>query len=248
PSSPGIEMACRLMVHPDHAYQEASARFLYDAKDPVAVPYLIEALQSDDYGVIRESALALGNIGDPRAEPHLLELVARYDNDETYSDDRLDDAYPIIRASAFTALCLLNSASARKKILESVFYDRDKAIQQRAIRYLIMEYPEEAMSYLEELMVVQPDTIFELISTAPEASIPHLKELVKHEDIEIALLAKKYLEEADQKRAENVKLLIESMHNIVSMPEKAIPYLERLLEHPEMEVATLAREYLNELR
>ena len=151
PDPLSIEMACQLLVHSDSSYDEDSARFLYDAKDPVAVPYLIEALKSDDYGVVREAALALGNIGDSRAEPHLLEIVEMYDNDEVYSDDRIDDAYPIIRYNTFIALCLLNTPAAQDKILQSIYYDRDRDIQERAIRHLVSEMPIEAVPYLEEL-------------------------------------------------------------------------------------------------
>ncbi len=249
PSSQGIKLACQLMIHSNRSYQEDSARFLYEARDPVAVPYLIEGLNSDDYGVVRESALALGNIGDDRAEPYLVELITKYDNNATYSEDRLDDVYPIIRASAFTALCLLNSVGARKKILESIFIDRDKSIQQRAIRHLIMEMPDEAMPYMEELITTQPDTISHLVSSAPGSSITFLEKLLEHEDSEIALLAKKYLGEAKQRQQELIELTIISMNNIVSsMPQEAIPYLERLSVHPDKEIAALARKYLRDMR
>ena len=236
PDPLSIEMACQLLVHSDSSYDEDSARFLYDAKDPVAVPYLIEALKSDDYGVVREAALALGNIGDSRAEPHLLEIVEMYDNDEVYSDDRIDDAYPIIRYNTFIALCLLNTPTSNEKIIESVFGDRDKGIQQQALRHLIIVKPDVAMPYIEELMITQPETISSLVSRVPGASIPYFEKLLEHEDLKIVLLAKKYLGRA-------------TVYNLVnSKPQEATTILESLSEHPDREVAVFAREYLNELQ
>ena len=142
-----------MLVKTDNLYKEGSARLLGDIKDPVAVPYLIEALKSEDYSVVSESALSLGAIGDARAEPYLLEIVDRYNNDKIYyDDDPNDDMYPIIRSNVFNALCLLNTSEARQKILQSLFHDRDKGIQLRAIRYLVAEMPTEATPYLEELV------------------------------------------------------------------------------------------------
>ena len=147
----GIELACQLLQHSRSTLKEDCARYLYGAKDPIAIPYLVEALKSHDYGIVREAALALGNIGDPKAEPYLLDLVDKYDNDEIYSEDRIDNAYLIIRSSAFNALCLLNTLGAQRKILETLFYDRDISFQERAIRHLVSEMPEQATPYLEQL-------------------------------------------------------------------------------------------------
>jgi len=174
PDPLSIEMACLLLVHPDSSYHEDSARFLYDAKMPIAVPYLIKALKSDDYGIVREAALALGNIGDPRAEPHLLEIVEMYDTDEVYSDDRIDDAYPIIRYNTFIALCLLNTPAAQGKILQSIYYDRDRGIQERAIRYLVSEMPTEAVPYLEELSNQDDESISSMVKKYLKDLKPHL--------------------------------------------------------------------------
>jgi HEAT repeat protein len=249
PNSLGIELACQLMIHEDHSYQEDSARFLYEAKDPVAVPFLIEGLNSHDYGVVRESALALGNIGDLRAESYLLELVTKYDSEEAYSEGRLDDAFPIIRASAFTALCLLNSTAANEKIIESVFGDRDNGIQQRALRHLIIDKPDVAMPYIEELMITQPETISHLIDSNPDATIPYWEVLAKSEDPDLALLASKHLELAHKKREERVNLTIESIHNIVnSMPEEAISILEKYSSDANVRIASLAQEMLSRLQ
>ena len=151
PNPYGTELACQMLRHPKQERHEDCARYLYDAKDPIAIPCLIEALKSDDYGIVREAALALGNIGDPKAEPYLLDLVDKYDNDEVYREDRIDDAYLIIRSSAFNALCLLNSPGAQRKILETLFYDRDISIQERAIRHLVLNMSEQAIPYLEQL-------------------------------------------------------------------------------------------------
>lgn len=249
PNSIGIELACQLMIHEDHSYQEDSARFLYDAEDPVAVPFLIEGLNSHDYGVVRESALALGNIGDLRAESYLLDLVTKYDSDEAYSEDRLDDAYPIIRASAFTALCLLNSTNANEKIIESIFGDRDNGIQQRALRHLIIVKPDVAMPYIEKLMITQPETISQLIASNPDATIPYWETLVKSKDPDLALLANKHLELAHEKREERVNLTIESIHNIMnSMPEEAKSILEGYSSNADVRIASLAQEMLSRLQ
>ncbi|MCA9932402.1 MAG: HEAT repeat domain-containing protein [Ardenticatenaceae bacterium] len=151
PTKEAIDTACQIMIESEDLYKETVARFLGDSKNPKAVPYLIEALKSDDYNVVSKSALALGDIGDSRAEPYLLEIVDKYNNDEVYSDGRIDDSYPIIRYNTFNALCLLNTPAARKKILQSLFHDRDIGIQQRAIRYLVAEMQMEAVPYLEKL-------------------------------------------------------------------------------------------------
>lgn len=162
-----IKLACQLLVHPKPTFQEASVSFLYDIKDPVVVPYLLKILASDDYDLVSKAAAALGNIGDPRAEPHLLALVDQYDTDETYREDRIEDEDSIIRFNAFCALCLLNTPEARKKILQSVFHDRDIAVQQRGIRYLVAEMPTEAA--------------------------PYLAKLTNHSNMRIATMAKEYL-------------------------------------------------------
>ncbi len=174
PSPEAIQLASQIMVESNDHLREEAARFLDDAKDPVAVPYLIKALKSEDYNVVSKSALALGNIGDPSAEPYLLAIVDKYNNDEVYRDDRTDDAYPIIRKNTFDALCLLNTTAARQKILQSLFHDRDISIQLRAIRYLVAEMPTEAIPYLEELS--------------------------KHGNQEIARLAQHYLEKLNSNR------------------------------------------------
>jgi HEAT repeat protein len=173
PCPEAIRLASQIMVESNEHLREEAAKFLYDVKDPETLPYLIEALKSKDYNVVSKSVLALGNIGDSRAEPYLLEIVDRYNTDEAYSDDRIDDAYPIIRSNTFDALCLLNTPSSRQKILQSLFHDRDIGIQQRAIRYLVAEMPMEAPPYLEELC--------------------------KHSNEEIATLAKDYLAELSRK-------------------------------------------------
>lgn len=170
-SAEAVDIACQIMIESEDFYKEEAARFLGDSKNPKAVPYLIEALKSDDYNVVSKSALALGEIGDSRAEPYLLEIVEKYNNDEVYSDDRLDDSYPIIRYNTFNALCLLNTPAARRKILQSLFHDRDIGIQQRAIRYLVAEMQMEAAPYLEKLS--------------------------KSNNEEIATLARNYLEKLD---------------------------------------------------
>ena len=249
PNPLGIELACQLMIHEERVYQEDAARFLYEAKDPVTVPFLIEGLQSDDYGVVRESALALGNIGDLRAESYLLELVTKLDNDKTYSENRLDDAFPIIRASAFTALCLLNSEAANEKILESIFGDRDDGIQQRALRHLIIDKPDMALPYIENLMITQPGIISQLISSNPDATIPYWEVLVKSEDPDLALSASKLLEIAHNKSEEFVSITIESIFNIVKLlPEEAIPALERYSSYKDVRIASLAQEMLRKLQ
>lgn len=177
PNPYGTELACQLLRHPKQERHEDCARYLYDAKDPIAIPYLVEALKSADYGIVREAALALGNIGDPKAEPYLLDLVDKYDNDEVYSEDRIDNAYLIIRSSAFNALCLLNSPGAQRKILETLFYDRDISIQERAIRHLV--------------------------SAMPEQAIPYLEQLTKHKNQRIATVAQEFLEQLNSPDAQS---------------------------------------------
>jgi HEAT repeat protein len=172
-SPEAIQLARQILLESNEYLREEAARFLGDSKVPTAVPELIEALKSEDYNVVTKSALALGEIGDSRAEPYLLEIVDKYDSDEVYSDDRLDDAYPIIRHNAFNALCLLNTSAAQQKIMQSLFHDRDIGIQLRAIRYLVAETPMEAIPYLEKLS--------------------------QNSNEEVATLAKDFLEELDPK-------------------------------------------------
>ncbi len=171
PSPEAIQLARQIMVESDDFLREEAAQFLGDSKDPTAVPELLEGLKSEEYSVVAKSALALGNIGDSRAEPFLLEIVDKYDNDEAYSDNRLEDV--IIRRNVFNALCLLNTPGAWQKILQSLYHDRDTSIQLRAIRYLVAEMPGEA--------------------------VPYLKELSKNNNEEVATLAKGFLEKLDLK-------------------------------------------------
>ena len=154
-----IEVTSKIMLKSNDLYKEEAARFLGDTREAIAVPYLIEGLKSEDYRVVSESALALGSIGDLRAESHLLEIVDRYDNDEAYSDAPQDNTHHIIRYNTFIGLCLLNTSAARQKILQSLMHDRDTRIQLRAIRYLVAETPKEATAYLEELSKSNNDDV-----------------------------------------------------------------------------------------
>ena len=188
-----IRLASHIMAEPENHLQDQAAVVLYKAKDPYAVPYLIKALEYKDYNTVSRSAVALGHIGDIKAEPYLIEIVDKYNADWVYDDGRIDDAYPIIRANTFNALCMLNTPAAQAKILEAVFHDRDIQIQQRAVRHLT-GLKEKAIPYLEKLLTTQPNMIDHLIRALPEHSIPYLKEMSNNGNSNIAALAKEYLE------------------------------------------------------
>lgn len=150
PTIESIKLTNQIMAEPYNHLQEHAAVFLGEAKSPLSVPYLINALKSDDYNIVSRSAIALGEIGDTRAMAPLLKIVEDYNADWVYDDDRIDDAYPIIRSNAFTALCMLNTPEAQQKILESLD-DRDLGIQGQAIWYLSTKMPEVARQYLKDL-------------------------------------------------------------------------------------------------
>lgn len=252
PNPYGIDIACKLLVRPRqpnlYLPKEDCARYLYDAKDSVAIPYLIQALDSDEYEVVREAAVALGNIGDPIVEPYLLSLVDKYDNDQVYRDDRLDDAYPIIRAYTFDALCLLNTPAAQQKILQSIFYDRDPGIQERATRFLIVKLPDRALFYLEKLLIDQSRVVEKLVSALPQQSIPYLEVLADNDDQVISKLAQGFLIGARNDLEQRLNRLLEEVPKIVEGSSSFHEdYIKQLSAHENAEIAVPAKKYMQEL-
>lgn len=164
-----IKVASEILLENNNQLKETAAYYLYDSNSEFAVPYLIQALNSEDYNVVSNSALALGNIGDSRAEDALIKLVDKYNNDLTYSDRQLDEGPPVIRQNVFNALCLLKTEKAKIKIYESLFDDRSLQIQLRAIRFLHTDQPEDTKQILNQL--------------------------INHAQPEVSTLAQNYLEE-----------------------------------------------------
>ncbi|MFK7802938.1 MAG: HEAT repeat domain-containing protein [Anaerolineae bacterium] len=156
-----IDFANQLMIHWNELYKEDTAMFLAKAENTSSVPFLIEALKADDYAVVRKVGYALGAIKDKRAEKPIIEIVDRYDIDWVYSDDenktllfdgREDFECAVIRENLFSALCLLNTPKARKKVLATAMGDRELRIQMRCLRFLIREAADLAPTYLSQLV------------------------------------------------------------------------------------------------
>jgi len=62
-----------------------------------AVGLLVKALESDDYELRLEAALALGKIGDPSAIPHLVELMKK---ERTTGNLKIEEALRQLKQSA----------------------------------------------------------------------------------------------------------------------------------------------------
>lgn len=140
-----------MLLEDNNQLKETAAYYLYESNSEFAVPYLIQALNSEDYNVVSKSALALGNIGDSRAENALINLVEKYNNELAYSDDRIDDSKTIIRHNVFNSLCLLNTEKTKAKIYESLYDDFSLQIQLRAIRFLYKDQPKDIKQRLIQL-------------------------------------------------------------------------------------------------
>lgn len=107
------------LADPDVNVRHAAAASLGQMKAPEAVPRLIEALRSEPW--LQYPAIhALGEIGDPRAAPALLEL--------------LDDAF--LRAPALEALGLVAQREALPRIVVHLL-DPDPALRNAAIRAVV---------------------------------------------------------------------------------------------------------------
>jgi len=80
----GVEAILPALLDGDDTARADVANLLGDMGESVAVPALIEALEFDDNGVVRQrAAWSLGRIGDSRAVPSLIEAL-----DDVYGDVR----------------------------------------------------------------------------------------------------------------------------------------------------------------
>lgn len=145
------KLACEILGKKDSLLKTDAIEYLHNAMDPTSVPALINLLYSEDYDIASKAALALGELGDTRAESHLIQIVDKYNTESAYSKDRLDDTYPIIRSSAFDALRFLRTDNATKKVYESLYHDFDVEIQLKAIRHLVEQRPDNLSQVLINL-------------------------------------------------------------------------------------------------
>jgi len=126
----------------------ASAMALGDLKETRAVDPLIRALSSGDESLESFAACALGKIGDPRAEPALIDAAARSDG-VRYSAElalrsmgaprnldelraKLADENPAVRRRILATLAGLGTAEATDCVADALRSDKDAEVRRHA--------------------------------------------------------------------------------------------------------------------